>query len=154
MIWIVDGTRLQKDLPRFIKAEKNIVSMDIPKVFGIEFADECFPKKWLGSSVPVIFDFEGSNPPLGIDKNNRAFLYCVFPIQVGWLTIFAEISRKALIKSIIDGEWQTRYSNFMDVLIERNKQEAKQREKNQQMTTGITLNQFLVRRYMRKKRRF
>jgi len=125
MIWVVDGTRLQRDVPRFMKARKDFVSMDKPGIFGIEFADDCFPKNWIGSSVPVIFDFKG-NAPVDNEKNNRTLLYCIFPIQLGMFTIFAEISRKALIKSIIDGEWQTRYENFINDLLELNKIRAKQ----------------------------
>ncbi|WP_277017293.1 competence protein CoiA [Flavobacterium lindanitolerans] len=125
MIWVVDGTRLQRDFPRFIKAQKDFVHMDKPKIFGVEFADECFPKNWLGSSVPVIFDFNGTNT-IKNEKNEGTQLYCIFPIQVGWLTIFAEMPRKTLVKSIIDGEWQTRYQNFINDLIEHNRLKAQQ----------------------------
>lgn len=157
MIWIVDGTRLQRDIPRFIKAQKDFVHMDKHKIFGIEFADECFPKNWLGSSVPVIFDFKGT-AVIENEKNNRTLLYCIFPIQVGWLTIFAEISRKALIKSIIDGEWQTRYSSFINDLIEQNKlkaKQAKESEERQQAHARYEFNQRLLgRRFTGGRRRF
>ena len=148
MIWIVDGTRLQGDIPRFIKAQKDFVRMDNPSIFGIEFADECFPKNWLCSSVPVIFDFKGT-AAIENGKSDRTLLYCIFPIQVGWLTIFAEISRKALIKSIIVGEWQTRYTNFINDLIERNKlkaQQAKQELERQQEHARYEFSQRLLGR--------
>lgn len=125
MIWIVDGTRLQRDFPRFVKARKDFVRVDDTKLFGIEFADECFPKNWLDSSVPVIFDFIGTGTG-ETERNNRMFLCCIFPIQLGHLTVFVEISRKALIRSIIDGEWQTRYTNILNELIERNNLRAQQ----------------------------
>nr|WP_291285286.1 competence protein CoiA family protein [Flavobacterium sp.] len=157
MIWIVDGTRLQRDIPRFIKAQKDFVSMENPSIFGIEFADECFPKNWLGSSVPVIFDFKGT-ALIGNKKSNRTLLYCIFPVQSDWLTVFAEISRKALIKSIIDGEWQTRYANFMNDLSERNKikaQQAKLELERQQMRSRYQFNQLLLgRRFTGRRRRF
>lgn len=157
MIWIVDGTRLQRDIPRFIKSQKDFVSMDIPKIFGIEFADDCFPKNWLDCSVPVIFDFKGTGAIDNI-KNNTTLLYCIFPIKIGSLTIFAEISRKALIKRIIDGEWQTRYENFINDLIERNKLEAIQAKQNlerQQSHARNVFNQLLLgRKYTGGRRRF
>ncbi len=149
MIWIVDGTRLQRDIPRFINAQENFVQLDNSRILGIEFADECFPKNWLSSSVPVIFDFQGTSA-----IENRSHLYCIFPVQVGWLTIFAEISRKALIKSIIDGEWQTRYMNFVKVLIERKKLEERKRALMQQRHTNISYNPFFKRRFIRRRRRF
>lgn len=157
MIWIVDGTRLQRDIPRFLKARKNFVTIDNSKIFGIEFADECFPKNWLGSSVPVIFDFKGT-APIENERNNRTLLYCIFPTQVGWLTIFAEISRKALVKSIIEGEWQTSYENFTNDLIERNKpraKQAKQELEKQQAYNRYLFNQKLIgRKFTGGRRRF
>ena len=125
MIWIVDGTRLQRDILRFLKAQKEFVRMDKPGIFGIEFADDCFPKNWLDSSVPVILDFKGT-AILDSEKGTKMGLYCIFPIKLGWLTVFAEIPRKALIKSITNGEWQTRYENLLTDFAERNKLRARQ----------------------------
>jgi len=157
MIWIVDGTRLQRDIPRFVKGQKDFLRMDNPGVFGIEFADDCFPKNWLGSSVPVIFDFNGT-ASVENEKNTRTLLYCIFPIQLGWLTIFAEISRKALVKSITDGEWQTRYEDFINDLIDRNKlkaQHAKLELERQQTIARYDFNQrFLGRKSTGGRRRF
>ena len=157
MIWIVDGTRLQRDIPRFIKAQKDCVFIDGPSILGIEFADECFPKNWLDSSVPVIFDFNG----LGItesNKSNTTLLYCIFPIKVGWLTIFAEISRKALIKSITDGEWETRCENYINILNERNILRAQQKKlelEKRQAHAMFQFNQKLLGRvYTGGRRRF
>jgi len=157
MIWIVDGTRLKRDIPRFMKAQKDFVRMDKPKIFGIEFADECFPKNWLGSSVPVIFDINGTVAVENV-KNNRTLLYCIFPIQVGWFTIFAEISRKVLVKSIIEGEWQMRYENFINDLIEGNKlraQQAKLESERQQAHARYEFNQRLLgKKFTGGRRRF
>jgi competence protein CoiA len=146
MIWIVDGTRLKRDIPRFNKAKEDFVQILKPKVFGIEFADECFPKIWLNSSVPVIFDFGG------------AMLYCIFPIQLGWYTIFAEISRKALIESIINDSWQTRYQNFINELIEHNKLKKQQEKLELEKRSDRAFNEFnqrlLGRKFTGGKRRF
>lgn len=153
MIWIVDGTRLQRDIPRFIKAQKDIVQIDNSRIFEIEFANECFPKNWLGSSVPVIFDFKGM-ATIEKESNNRTLLYCIFPIEIGWLTIFAEISRKALIKSIINGEWQTRYASYMKELIERKNLEERKRASMKQRHINIGYNPFFKRRFITRRRRF
>ena len=157
MIWIVDGTRLQRDIPHFLKAQKDFLRMDNPGIFGIEFADDCFPKNWLGSSVPVIFDFKRTTE-LENKINAIRLLYCIFPIKLGWLTIFAEISRKALVKSLTEGEWQTRYENFINDLIDRNKfkaQEAKLELERRQADARHDFNQRLFgRRFTQGRRRF
>jgi competence protein CoiA len=157
MIWIVDGTRLQRDFPRFIKARNDCVNIDNPMIFGIEFADECFPRNWLDSNVPVIFDFLGVAT---MDSNGigKELLYCIFPVKLGWLTVFAEISRNALVKSIISGEWQNRCKMFVDDLTDRNRVSA-QREKfeleKRQAQAAFEFNQRLLGRvYTGGRRRF
>ena len=149
MIWVVDGTRLKRDIPRFIKAQKDFVHMDIPKIFGIEFADECFPKNWLGSSVPVIFDFTGMSA-IENEKNNITQLYCIFPVKLGWLTIFAEISRNALVKSITDGVWQKSYGNFLNILVERNKLREQQSKLELERRQALARKEFNQRLFGRK----
>lgn len=154
MIWIVDGTRLQRDIPRFLKAQKDFVHMDNPRIFGIEFAEDCFPKNWLDSSVPVILDFNGIEG----EKGSKKQLYCIFPIKLGWLTIFAEISRKALVKNITDGEWHTKYENLITGLIEHNKRKARQVKLELEIQHAQARNEFnqrlLGRKSTKGKRRF
>lgn len=42
MVWVVDGTRLEKDYPRFLKAKNNFQETELPKVFRVDL-EECFP---------------------------------------------------------------------------------------------------------------
>lgn len=118
MVWVVDGTRLKKDYPRFLKGKKNgfentiFYNTENPKIFRVDLIDWCFPSAWLGSAVPVIFDFRGDgtmDDPEGI----RSSLYCLFP-QVGKYARVAEISRKAFINSTIGGDWILRTQNFIE----------------------------------------
>lgn len=78
MVWIVDGTRLKRDYPRFLKGKNDIRSKNEQGYFIVDFPDECFPSAWLGSLVPVIFDFRGME---SLDDINdlRNNLYCLFP---------------------------------------------------------------------------
>lgn len=142
IVWIVDGARLQRDYPRFGKAQKNIRNTNIPKIFTIEFADECFPKAWLGSSVPVIFDFKGVRK--GNDKDLRKNLYCLFPALRGEYRVldrrFAEISRKAFIKSTINGEWTLRVRRLMDTLNQAKQERLNQIAKAESKRANIALN--------------
>jgi hypothetical protein len=78
MLWVVDGTRLQRDYPRFDRGKGDLRPMKIPGCFLLAFPDECFPAMWLDSSVPVIFDFRGvyeSRPPDAL----RDMLWCLLP---------------------------------------------------------------------------
>jgi len=115
MIWVVDGTRLKRDYSRFSKAINDFLSTSKKEVFFVEYSEEVFPVKWLNSTVPVIFDFKG----LEIindkyDKRNK--LYCLFQIKQGRYSVLAEITRKAFIKTTINGEWSIRIQNFIESL--------------------------------------
>ena len=58
MVWVVDGTRLTRDFPRFHKGFSYLGSLT-ETVFVSAFPEECFPESWVKSSVPVYFDFQG-----------------------------------------------------------------------------------------------
>jgi len=124
LVWIVDGTRLQRDFPRFKKSLIETLGSDafnsiikegwhrVPKVFDNGLIWEMFPKSWLESSVPVIFDFMG-NDKLKDDYHLRKNLYCLFPQNNPYTGIVATISRQAFIKSANNGEWSKRVNKFL-----------------------------------------
>lgn len=70
MVWVVDGTRLTRDYPRFVKASKEFHKVR-DGIFQHDFADECFPRQWLYSDVPVIFDFWAMNLPIRSMKGDE-----------------------------------------------------------------------------------
>jgi hypothetical protein len=56
-VWVVDGTRLQRDHPRFNEGKRD---RRLTKIEGIlACPGKCFPAMWLDSSVQGIFDFRG-----------------------------------------------------------------------------------------------
>src|SRR5258708_11818709 len=61
MVWVVDGTRLQRDYPRFHRRNDSLRPTNNQGYFLLTFPEECFPAMWLDSSVPVIFDFRGAD---------------------------------------------------------------------------------------------
>ncbi len=77
MVWIVDGTRLKRDYPRFDKGMENFRQTHQPDVYSVDFPDEVFPKSWLNSSVPVIFDFCGLSTIEQDEIKNT--LWCLLP---------------------------------------------------------------------------
>ena len=129
MVWVVDGTRLKRDYPRFLKEWKNEGISDIYKtdksgILKVSFPEFCFPEAWLKSSVPVIFDFFGDGT-IEDPERMRKTLYCLFP-QVGRHARFAEISRKAFINSTSNGEWTERVEKFINEFRTQDKLEQHQ----------------------------
>lgn len=103
MAWVVDGTRLKRDYSRFLKGKNDFRITNKQGYYLVNFPEECFPSTWLGSIVPVIFDFQGIE---SIDNPNdlRNFLYCLLPNQNNKDCILVKISREIFIISSINGE--------------------------------------------------
>jgi len=79
MIWVVDGTRLKRDYPRFIEGFNSIRPTRKKGIYFIDFANECFPTKWLNNSVPVIFDFHDNVSSIELNNVYRKYLWCLLP---------------------------------------------------------------------------
>lgn len=125
LIWVVDGTRLKLDYTRFLKGKETLEKVK-EGIYKVEHPEVCFPKDWLVSRVPVIFDYLVNEVPIEDNENERKTLYCLFPMLIGRNVFMAEIPRRAFIKSIFEGEWSERIKKFMneqtDVIIELQKQ--------------------------------
>ena len=124
MVWVVDGTRLQRDLPRFVKGGKFQPKELKPGIMHIDFANDYFPRNWLNSSVPVVFDFLGLDT-IDSASDIRDCLYCLFPSHDECKAVFAIIPRKTFIRTVFNGEWNIHSRAFMDEM------EAEWREKQQ-----------------------
>jgi competence protein CoiA len=57
MVWVVDGTRLKRDYPRFLKGINSLRNTTKPGHYVVDFPNKVFPNAWLDSSVPVILIF-------------------------------------------------------------------------------------------------
>jgi competence protein CoiA len=135
MVWVVDGTRLKRDFPRFLKEWKSdgiseVKKTDKSRIFEVWFPEFCFPEAWLKSSVPVIFDFRGDGTMDDLE-GMRNTLYCLFP-QVGRHARVAEFSRKAFVNATTNGEWTSRVQKFINYF--RKQDEIKQKEQQQTMS--------------------
>lgn len=104
MIWIVDGTRLKKDYPRFIKAKDNFRLTSKKGHFLVDFPDQCFPSAWVGSLVPVVLDFKGIEQ-INYANDWRYPLYLLFPRTESLETYVAIISRQSFINSVLTGDF-------------------------------------------------
>jgi competence protein CoiA len=130
MVWVVDGTRLKRDYPRFLKGKKVFRNTNNQGIFLVDFPEECFPSAWLGSSVPVIFDYRATES-IDAFKNIRNHIYCLFPIRIGRYAILAEIPSKSFINTTINGEWLKRTQNFINKLSQDEKERLNQISKQQ-----------------------
>lgn len=102
MVWVIDGTRLKRDFPRFLKAKESFRLTNKQGFFLVDFPDESFPSAWVGSLVPVLFDFKNAetiNDPEGW----RNHLYCLLPNPNQRASLLAIISRETFINGVIAG---------------------------------------------------
>lgn len=157
MLWVVDGTRLKYDFPRFqknIKGNKRdfLTIRNNIKVFDIHFYDEVFSKNWLHCSVPVVFDF------LGEEKEEQAnifqkYLYFLLPrnkvIPDEFSAFLLYMPRKDFV-SFIKNDWTLFYPELLSSIlkIQKAKKEyyEKQRQIQQYYSIPIAANRFRNRR--------
>lgn len=91
MVWVIDGTHLKRDYPRFCKGfELSLPS--IIKEFSF-FPEDSFPARWRASSVPVYFDFQGVNPVDQLD-GMRTPVWCLYPCRDNGYAVVTRVSRE------------------------------------------------------------
>jgi competence protein CoiA len=136
MVWVVDGTRLKNDYPRFFRSIKKFHQTNKKGIFTVDCFEEVFTENWRNSSVPVVFDFKGLQN-LDDKDDLRNNLYCLFPIRIRRNLIIAEIKPNAFIKSTIEGDWTNRIQSFIDGFVIP-KQEQKNKIAIEQMQREFT----------------
>jgi hypothetical protein len=98
MFWVVDGSRLKRDFPRFQKGAKDFRTTPLNGLFLSSFPEECFPPTWLECSVPVVFDFLSINlvetPDLA-----RQPVWCLFPGRAERNAVVAALSYENFIQA-------------------------------------------------------
>lgn len=137
MTWVVDGTRNKLEFQKFSKGMDYSIKIErgLYKVFDPE---DFLPASWLGSRVPVVFDFLASHKTTQ-SISSKNVLYCLFPIVIGNHWVIAEFSRKLFIQSIMNGQWAERTSIFMNQmeLIKKEHQENSKRLESQKANTAF-----------------
>lgn len=114
MVWVIDGTRLKRDYPRFVKGKDDFRGTFAKGFFLSIFPDECFPAAWLESKVPVIFDFRGPDPA-GQQDRLRETLWCLLPGRAERYAVVAAISRDELVSVLSNRAQLFQGDNFVDV---------------------------------------
>src|SRR5690606_22196594 len=88
MVWVLNGRRLKRDYRRFIKEGGNWIQSLHNGMFKVYDLEKCFPKDWLYSPVPVIFDFSGMEAQ--VDGGEEwSGLFCLFP---KWFDNYAKLA--------------------------------------------------------------
>lgn len=102
MVWIVDGSRLKRDFPRFLNNLHSFQPTNKQNHFIVNFPEKSFPKAWLNSNVPVVFDFLGLDIPLEKDDYRKP-IYCLYPNRNNNSTVVARTSRELFVEKAIEG---------------------------------------------------
>ncbi|HRK61716.1 MAG TPA: competence protein CoiA family protein [Candidatus Omnitrophota bacterium] len=97
MVWVVDGTRLKRDCPRFREGINDSRNLIVDGFFLSLIPSECFPASWLKSSKPVYFDFDGINSPIDQLDEKRAF-WCLFPDRLDGYAVIAGVLCKQFME--------------------------------------------------------
>jgi hypothetical protein len=108
MIWVVDGSRRKTDYSRFIKGMREAQRTNHSSIFNVHFPDECFNVAWIGSSVPVVFDFKG-NATFEDANDPKNHLYCLLPQKEGKAMTMVALSRLPFINVTTSGEWSSKF---------------------------------------------
>jgi competence protein CoiA len=102
MLWVVDGSRLKRDLQRFLGRTSSFAAILKKGLYVTPFPDEVFPRSWLSCSVPVFLDFEKAN---GISQESRYVtrpLWCLLPGRVFRRAVVLAVSRESFVRWIHD----------------------------------------------------
>ncbi|CDZ68057.1 Competence protein-like protein [Neorhizobium galegae bv. orientalis] len=101
LVWVVDGTRLKYDIPRFDKANSDLRGALRPGYFMTHWPCEHFPKPWSECSKPVFFDFGGhdDDPDMMTKLGARGSLWCLMPGRVDGNAVVAKVSRTQIVEA-------------------------------------------------------
>ena len=99
MVWVVDGTRLKKDYPRFLKGINRFKQTNKQGHYFVCDPENCFPSDWLDSPVSVIFDFLGVGPADPPDEK-RDILWCLHPRRVEGNAVVIALSRSRFVDDV------------------------------------------------------
>ena len=128
MVWVVDGTRLKNDKPRFLKyVDEWIPTAEDPKKFNVfteMFPDWVFNKHWVDRPAPVFFDF-GETDESDIIKNK---LWCVLPKGNRDDYIFAQMQKSDFVQMVGDDELFAYLRRIFKTQLKKDEERKQQRE--------------------------
>ena len=93
MIWVVDGTRLKSDLPRFLQGFQSFREILQRGLYLVPFPDEAFPRTWLDCSSPVFFDFGNASGLTEVAIFASHALWCLLPVRISGRAVVLRVGR-------------------------------------------------------------
>jgi competence protein CoiA len=98
MVWVVDGLRLRRDLPRFKESFSSLRLAKDPGVYLHHFPEEMFPENWLTCSAPVFFDFGCATSVDDPEATVEQHLWCLLPQRFGREAVVLKMPREQFIR--------------------------------------------------------
>jgi competence protein CoiA len=98
ILWIVDGSRLARDLPRFLDGIRTLRPFLQKGLYIAPFPDEMFPRSWLNCTVPVFFDFENTTDLTEKAMHVRCPLWCLLPGRALGQAVVLKVSRENFVR--------------------------------------------------------
>lgn len=93
IVWVVDGLRLSRDLPRFRDGVEGMRPFHADRIFIHASPDMLFPRAWLNARAPVFFDF-GVNAESGTSQSGiEACLWGLLPGRAGREAVILRFTR-------------------------------------------------------------
>lgn len=93
LAWVVDGTRLKRDLPRFVQGQQSFRRIGKLPLFLVPFPQECFPPDWLNCRALVFFDFNGTAET----RPEDAILWGLLPDRVEGQAVVVAMRRREFV---------------------------------------------------------
>lgn len=98
MLWVVDGSRLKRDLPRFVEGFNSFWQRIEQGLFSVPFPEETFPKDWLDCAAPVLFDFGSAvGSPEKIVQLSQP-LWCLLPGRALGQAVVVALPREDFVR--------------------------------------------------------
>lgn len=113
LLWVVDGSRLIRDLPRFTDGFQSFRTLK-QGWYLVPFPDEVFPRNWLDSNVPVLFDFGGV--ARGSDELTRLTepLWCMLPRLASGQAVVVALGRADFVRMAHGTARPIRFREILD----------------------------------------
>ncbi|WP_143822988.1 competence protein CoiA family protein [Mucilaginibacter sp. MD40] len=112
MVWVADGTRLKREHQRFIDSKDHFFQINAGS-FLVSNPEHSLPAAWLGSPVPVIFDFKSDQTFYG-STELKEHVFCLFPIRIGTSALLEKIPVKSFIADALNGRSSLRLRSFLN----------------------------------------
>lgn len=97
MVWVVDGTRLQRDKVRFLEGQRAWKRTIFKGFFVSYFPTESFPGDWLECNVPVFFDFDGISSTGDSQDVDKRFIVGLLPGRADGHAVILKMTRHAFL---------------------------------------------------------